>query len=36
MDMFFFFLPYIILGIMLVVAVTVPASVWLVTFLLNR
>jgi hypothetical protein len=29
MDMFFFFLPYIVLGITLVVAITVPATIWL-------
>lgn len=36
MDMFFFFLPYIVLGITLVVAITVPVSVWFVGILLNR
>lgn len=36
MDMFFFFLPYIVLGITLVVAVTVPVSIWLVGILLQR
>jgi ABC-type transport system involved in cytochrome bd biosynthesis fused ATPase/permease subunit len=36
MDMFIFFLPYIVLGIALVVAVTVPVSIWLVGILLQR
>jgi hypothetical protein len=36
MDMFFFFLPFIVLGITLVVAVAVPLSVWLVSILLQR
>jgi hypothetical protein len=36
MDFFIFFLPYIVLAIIAIVALTVPLAIWFVGLLLKR